>query len=143
MKKNQLRLLIREVVREEVQLEVRKILREDKKTTLPSRAAAPTTAPQRPAHKRAVPQTSNPLLNDILQETANDTDWETMGGGTLDTSNMKDVLNRTMQPAAEGRHATQAAPTNPADPMSQFLNKDYRPVMKASESKIKQRSPGK
>tara|TARA_R110000822_G_scaffold62349_1_gene153759 strand:- start:4988 stop:5416 length:429 start_codon:yes stop_codon:yes gene_type:complete len=140
MKKNQLILLIREVVREEVQLEVRKILREGKKNILPPRAAAPTPVPKRPAPKRAVPQTSNPLLNDILQETANDTEWETMGGGTLDTSNMSDVLNRTVAPNPNGHTTARSAPINPADPMSQFLNKDYRPVMKASEQKTKHRT---
>ena len=36
---------------------------------------------------------NNSVLNDVLNETAMDEEWKTMGGGTYDSSKMNDVMS--------------------------------------------------
>ena len=78
--------------------------------------------------------TNNSVLNDVLNETANGDEWKQMGGGTYDSSKMNEVLSSQYN---EGDGTTQQR-VNPNDPMSKFLNKDYRQVLQKVDAKAKQ-----
>ena len=79
--------------------------------------------------------TNNSVLNEVLNETADSEEWKTMGGGTYDSNKMNEVLssqyNNTMNNSSQDA-------VNPNDPMSQFLNKDYRKVLQKVDEKAKQ-----
>jgi hypothetical protein len=65
-----------------------------------------------------------------------DSEWKTMGGGTYDSSKMNSVLQSSYSDMMNGDD-TQQPQVDSNDPMSQFLNKDYSKVLKASEEKSK------
>ena len=80
--------------------------------------------------------TSNKILNDVLNETAQDGDWKTLGGGEFTTERMNDIVGKNY---GDMMNTTpQQVPSS--DPMSQFLNKDYREVLKATEEKSKMKN---
>jgi len=76
--------------------------------------------------------TNNSVLNDVLNETAQDDEWKTLGGGKFDSSKINDVMG-----GAYGDMMNK----NPNIPVSvdgqtpDFLKKDYRAVMKAIDKK--------
>ena len=84
--------------------------------------------------------TKNSILNDVLNETAMDDEWKTMGGGTYDSSKMNDVMKssygKMMSDDSDNSNGTLASsmgvdPNNAPD----FLTKDYRKLMKAVDKK--------
>ena len=79
--------------------------------------------------------TSNKVLNDVLNETAQDGDWKTLGGGEFTSDRMNELVGR--QYGDMMNETPQQVPSN--DPMSQFLNKDYREVLKRTDEKQKQK----
>ena len=107
MKKSDLKLIIRKIVREEVAMAIQEVITELKQPVQTKQISQPDTK-KKIVEKKSY--TNNSVLNDVLNETAMDDEWKTMGGGTYDSSN----------------------------PMSQFLNKDYRSVMKKVDEKAKQ-----
>ena len=135
--------LIREIVRQEVQKEVKKIfIKEDIKST--------SVKPKRKKPKE-VSYTKNPTLNKILNETAQSQEFDeypTMGNKTYTTSNMAEALGYGGTPfggsdeakreiaAVQTAQAVGADTSNKAvqDVMSN-LTKDYRGVMKALDKK--------
>ena len=79
--------------------------------------------------------TSNKVLNDVLNETAQDGDWKTLGGGEFTTERMNDIVGRNY---GDMMNTTpQQVPSS--DPMAQFLNKDYSEVLQKSIEKQKQK----
>ena len=123
-KKQSMRTVIRQIVREEVAMAIQEVITELKKPT-------PTTKPMTPK-KRAQNSsfTSNKVLNDVLNETAQDGDWKTLGGGEFTTDRMNelvggqygDMMNNNSDVSVDGQTAD-------------FLTKDYRSVMKAIDKK--------
>ena len=146
--------LIREIVRQEVKKEVKNIFIKECIQSMSQKVSNDTVMevlPERkPKPKTKVQYTKNPMLNDILNETANAgemDEYPTMGGGTFDTSKMaqalgygNDMIGRNAAKreiaAVQTAQAAGADTSNPAvqDVMSN-LTKDYRGVMKALDKK--------
>ena len=133
--------LIREIVRQEVQKEVKKIfIKEDIKHT--------SIIPKRKKPKE-VSYTKDPTLNKILNETAQSQEFEeypTMGDKTYTTSNMAEALgyggtlfgNDETKREIGAVQTAQAAGVNPENIPEEVmgaLTRDYRDVMNALKKK--------
>jgi len=146
--------LIREIVKQEVQKEVRKILiSEGAKAITKNTNGVPEVLPK-PVPKKSKPEevsyTSNPTLNKILNETAQSEEFDeypTMGGKTFDSSKMAEAMGygnmmggndevRREIGAVQTAQAAGADTSNKAvqDVMSN-ITKDYSGVMKALKKK--------
>ena len=117
---------IRQIVREEVAMAIQEVITELKNPT--------QSKPTKPIQEKH--NTKNSVLNDVLNETAADDEWKTMGGGKFDSSRMNELVGG--QYGDMMKQSTQTN-VNPNDPMSQFLNKDYREVLKKTDEKQKQK----
>ena len=143
--------LIREIVKQEVQKEVKKILISEGAKAI-SNMNNINDVPEvlsKPVPKKSevkeVSYTKNPTLNKILNETARGDEFEeypTMGGGTFDSTKMADAMGYGgMLGSAEEKRkvgAIQTAQAAGVDTSSeavqnviQDLTKDYRGVMNA------------
>ena len=120
---------IRQIVREEVAMAIQEVIPELKK---PIKVEKPMTPKKRTQNSSF---TSNKILNDVLNETAQDGDWKTMGGGEFTSDRMNEIVGRNYGDMMNQQ--PQAVPSS--DPMSQFLNKDYREVLDKAEQKQKQK----
>ena len=121
--------VIREVVREEIEYGIKGLRKELKevlvssinKNMLEENTSVTTSKPiekkSRPIEQR-VPMTKDSILNDILQETANDGEW------------------KNISKEAEVRSVTDDTAGLP-DHLADALNKDYSQVMKAVDKKSK------
>ena len=121
--------VIREVVREEIEYSIKGLRKELKevlvssinKNMLEEKTSVTTSKPiekkSRPIEQR-VPMTKDSILNDILQETANDGEW------------------KNISKEAEVRSVTDDTAGLP-DHLADALNKDYSQVMKAVDKKAK------
>jgi len=143
--------LIKEIVRQEVQKEVKQIfIKEGMKSmaqqaTLVEDNVVEVLPKRKPKPKEKVSYTKNPVLNDILNETANAgemDEYPTMGGGTFDSTRMAEAMGYgNMMGNAEDKRkvaAIQTAQAAGADTSNkavqdvmQDLTKDYSGVMKA------------
>ena len=154
MEKNELKELIRDVVKEEIKLAFSKMIVEQdnfrkktpvknkfkniKKTTTNNKSKVVTNKNIR----EKINYSKNSIINDVLNETAaTDEEWKSMGGGTYDSSNMNDILQssygKMMSDDSANSNGTLAAEmgVNPNDPSVDFLKKDYRKLMKAVDKK--------
>ena len=137
MKKSELKMMIREVVREEIRLALKEVIGGSKQQI----------KKQQPPKKQSY--TKNPVLNEVLNETQAD-EWETMGGTEFTSDRMNelvggsyaDMMNgQPQQPNIDDRIAEMGA--NPSS-VSQgikdnIFNKDYRELMKAVDKKKQQK----
>ena len=127
-KKSNMRTVIRQIVREEVAMAIKEVITELKQPTQ-----------SQPQPKKIIEKknySSNSVLNDVLNETAQGGDWKTLGGGEFTTERMNDIVGKNY---GDMMNTTpQQVPSS--DPMSQFLNKDYREVLKATEEKSKMKN---
>ena len=121
---------IRQIVREEVAMAIQEVITELKK---PIKVEKPMTPKKRTQNSSF---TSNKILNDVLNETAQDGDWKTMGGGEFTTDRMNELVGGQYGDMMNTK-SQQVVPSS--DPMSQFLNKDYREVLDKAEQKQKQK----
>ena len=127
MKINQLKMIIREVVREEIQLGLKEIIGEiNQPSQIMTGATGEVRRNTKPPKQKKQNFSSNSVLNDVLNETAND-GWETMGETKYTSDRMGELLGDKKQNVS------------PNDPMSQFLNKDYSDVLKKVEEKDKRK----
>ena len=141
--------LIREIVKQEVQKEVRKILiSEGAKAIAKNTNGVPEVLPK-PVPKKSKPEevsyTSNPTLNKILNETAQQNEFDeypTMTGKPFDSSRMAeamgygDMMGGNVKAKREigAVQTAQAAGVNPESVPEEVmgaLTKDYSGVMKA------------
>ena len=123
-KKKTTKQIIRQIVREEVAMAIKEVITELKKPTQSQ------PQPKKIIEKKSF--TNNSVLNDVLNETAQDEEWKTMGGGKFDSSKINDVMggaygdmmnkNPNISVSVEGQSPD-------------FLKKDYRAVMKAIDKK--------
>ena len=154
-KSNKLANLIRELVKQEVKKQVTEIfIKEGIKsmTESTSKSDVMEVLPKRkPKPKKEVTYTKNPVLNDILNETANaGTDeyeeYPTMTGKPFDSTRMAEAIgyggmlgdaeSRRKQAAIQTAQAVGADTNNEAvQNVMQDLTKDYRGVMKALDKK--------
>jgi len=131
MKMSQFKNIIREVVKEEIRIGLKEIIGELKQSSREMKK------PQ--VQKPRKPQTysKNSVLNDVLNETAND-DWETLGGTQFTSDRMGELLGGTMKDDdtfnANGTLVREMG-MNPNDPAADFLKKDYRKLMNAVDKK--------
>ena len=124
-KKTNIKTIIRQIVREEVAMAIKEVITELNK---------PTQSQPKPQKKIVEKKsyTNNSVLNDVLNETAQDDGWKTMGGGQYTSDRMNEVVGKNYGDMMNG---TQPVPSS--DPMSQFLNKDYSQVLEKSIEKSK------
>ena len=123
-KKPNIKTIIRQIVREEVAMAIKEVITELKQ---PNESQP---QPKKIVEKKSF--TSNSVLNDVLNETAQDGEWKTLGGGEFTSDRMNDVIGKNYGDMMNG---TQQVPSS--DPMSQFLNKDYSEVLEKSIEKSK------
>ena len=125
MKKSDLKLIIRKIVREEVAMAIQEVI-----TELKTPSQTKLKSKKKIVEKKSF--TSNSVLNDVLNETAINDEWKTLGGGTFDSSKMNDMMS--------GQYGDMMS-SNPNVPVSvdgqtpDFLKKDYRAIMKAVDKK--------
>ena len=141
--------LIREIVKQEVQKEVKKIfISEGGKAMAKDTNGVPEVL-SKPIPKKSKPKevsyTSNPTLNKILNETAQQSEYDeypTMTGQSFDSSRMAeamgygDMMGGNVKAKREigAVQTAQAAGVNPESVPEEVmgaLTKDYRGVMKA------------
>ena len=120
---------IRQIVREEVAMAIQEVITELKK---PVKVEKPMTPKKRTQNSSF---TSNKVLNDVLNETAQDGDWKTMGGGEFTSDRMNELVGRSYGDMMSETPQQVAS----SDPMSKFLNKDYRQVLQKADEKQKQK----
>ena len=82
MKKSELKMMIREVVREEIRLGLKEVIGGSKQPVQKSK-------PKQKQH-----YSKNPILNEVLNETQTE-DWETMGGTTYTSERMGDLVGNS------------------------------------------------
>ena len=124
-KKTTTRKTIRQIVREEVAMAIQEVITELKQPSLSST--------EQPIQEKKN-FSSNSVLNDVLNETANG-DWKTLGGGEFTSDRMNELVGK--QYGDMMNTTPQQVPSN--DPMSKFLNKDYSEVLKKTDEKQKQK----
>ena len=123
-KKTNIKTVIRQIVREEVAMAIKEVITELKQPT----QAQPQ--PKKIVEKKSF--TNNSVLNDVLNETAQDDEWKTLGGSEFTTDRMNELVGGQYGDMMNG---TQKVPSS--DPMSQFLNKNYSEVLEKSKEKSK------
>ena len=154
-KSNKLANLIRELVKQEVKKQVTEIFIKEGVKSMTEKASkndVMEVLPKRkPKPRKEVTYTKNPVLNDILNETANagDSDFEeypTMTGKPFDSTRMAEAMgyggmlgdaeSRRKQAAIQTAQAVGVDTNNEAvQNVMQDLTKDYRGVMKALDKK--------
>jgi hypothetical protein len=126
-KKTNIKTIIRQIVREEVAMAIKEVITELRQPI------ESQPQPKKIIEKKSF--SSNSVLNDVLNETAQDGEWKTLGGGEFTTERMNDIVGRNY-----GDMMNSNTPTvSPNDPMAQFVNKDYRQVLEKTEEKQKQK----
>ena len=123
-KKPNIKTIIRKIVREEVAMAIGEVVNELKQPT------ESEPQPKKIVEKKSF--TNNSVLNDVLNETAQDDGWKTLGGGEFTSDRMNELIGGQYGDMMNG---AQQVPSS--DPMSQFLNKDYSEVLEKSIEKSK------
>ena len=126
MKMSQLKMVIREVVREEIRLGLKEVLGGVKKQPV-----------QKPKPKQKQHYTKNAVLNEVLNNTEAEQDWETMGGTTYTSERMSELIGETPTDKSENANSRLATEmgVDINDPAAAFLKKDYRKLMDAVDKK--------
>ncbi len=130
-KKTNIKTIIRQIVREEVAMAIKEVITELKQPI------ESKSQPEKIVEKKQF--TSNKVLNDVLNETAQDGDWKTLGGGEFTSDRMNELM---------GKQYGNMMNSNPNTPVTvdgqtaDFLNKDYREVLKKSKEKSKMKHGG-
>tara|TARA_R100000152_G_C6741399_1_gene165178 strand:+ start:543 stop:935 length:393 start_codon:yes stop_codon:yes gene_type:complete len=127
MKTSQLKMIIREVVREEIRLGLQEIVGDLKQT---KKISQPQQLRKKVVERKNY--SKNPIINDVLNETATTDDWETMGNKKYTSNNMSDILNSSY---GDMMNKNPNAPVTIDGQTADFLQKDYRSLMKAIDKK--------
>ena len=140
MKKSELKMMIREIVREEVALTMKEVIKEiiGGKPQLQSQ---PKSKPKKKHYSK------NKVLNDVLNETAigdRNGKWETMGGTTYTSNRMNeimgnsygDMMNSNQKPNADTVVRSMGGnPDAVSDTLKNALTRDYSELVKAMDKK--------
>ena len=138
MKQGKLVSLIKEVVKQEVKKQITDIFINE--TNIPK------TKPVIKKKKVKEQQfTSDPTLNKILNETAQQEEYPTLGGGTFDSSRMTEMLgygsglgNKEVKREVAAASTLQSAgmtPETAPEHLTNALTRDYSGLMKAIDKK--------
>ena len=140
-KKTNIRTVIREIVREEVQMALKKELTE----VFKSLKSKPISETKRVVKKRKpIKLAQDPILNKILNETRGgvpqgEEDYPTMSGKTFDTNSMASMLGYgnmdDKQPSIAQTTRGHQGSVVQDETLMKNLNRDYSDVMKAIEKK--------
>ena len=133
MKSDKLKLFIRKMVREEVAMAIHEVITELKQ---PIKKQVNQIEPKKKIVEKSF--SSNSVLNDILNETAESNEWQTMGGGVYDSSRAHEVMQKqygqqSMDMEAAAGIGVDLNKVNAST--TDFLNKDYSKVLKKSYEK--------
>jgi len=138
MKSNKLVSLIKEVVKQEVKKQITDILINE--TNIPK--AKPVIKKKKVKEQQF---TSDPTLNKILNETAQQEEYPTLGGGTFDSSRMTEMLgygsglgNKEVKREVAAASTLQSAgmtPETAPEHLTNALTRDYSGLMKAIDKK--------
>ena len=138
MKSNKLVSLIKEVVKQEVKKQITDILINE--TNIPK--AKPVIKKKKVKEQQF---TSDPTLNKILHETAQQEEYPTLGGGTFDSSRMTEMLgygsglgNKEVKREVAAASTLQSAgmtPDSAPEHLTNALTRDYSGLMKAIDKK--------
>jgi hypothetical protein len=151
MKKSELKTMVRHIVREEVAMAINEVVTELKQPTFGDKPIGKLTNVNdtlpKQKRKKIVKEkqhfTSNSMLNDVLNETAGD-DWETLSGGTFDSSQMNNVLKNQYSDMVSGNSQIPQTDINDkpvtdlSDTLMNNLTKDYSSVLKSMEKSANQ-----
>ena len=140
MKKSELKMMIREVVREEIRLALKEVIGGSKQQI------------KKPQPPKKQSYTKNPVLNKVLNETQTD-EWETMGGTEFTSDRINELVGGSYADMMNGQPQQPDVDTRVremgADPSSvsqgikdNIFNKDYSGLMKAIDEKQKQKTGG-
>ena len=132
-KKSNVRQVIRQIVREEVAMAIKEVITELRQPmqSIPQ--------PKQRVNEQSLFST-NSVINEVLNETAEaKAEWESLGGGTFDSSKMGEVMAKQYQgqgqePGAQIAASMGVDPNNTPD----FLKKDYSKLLKKVDEKAKQ-----
>ena len=138
MKKSELRLMIRKIVREEVAMSIQEVIKE---ITQPVNGKISKSKPIRKKIVEKKQYTNNSVLNDVLNETAKGEDWKTMGGDVLTSESRNgivskmgygDLMNDNSKINVEQMAVdANVNPTQVPDHVGDALTRDYSDLMKA------------
>ena len=138
MKSNKLVSLIKEVVKQEVKKQITDILINE--TNIPK--AKPVIKKKKVKEQQF---TSDPTLNKILNETAQQEEYPTLGGGTFDSSRATELLgyggglgNKEIKREVAAASTLQSAgmtPDSAPEHLTNALTRDYSGLMKAIDKK--------
>ena len=141
LNKDKLNQLIRTIVREEVAMAIHEVVTELKQPT----KTKVTDNVKSQKVKKVVHEkkyTDNSILNDVLNETAQDEEWKTMGGGTYDSSKANEILSSNYggmmdeKPSADQMVASMGvSPEQVPNDVKDALTRDYSGLMKAIDKK--------
>ena len=129
-KKPNIKTIIRKIVREEVAMAIHEVIDELKQPSLSSQS------PKKQPIQEKKNFSKNSVLNDVLNETANGDDWKTLGGSEFTSDRMNELVGGQY---GDMKNNTPQQVVPSSDPMSQFVNKDYREVLKRTEEKQQQK----
>ena len=123
MKSDKLKLYLRKIIREEVAMVIQEVITELKQ---PVQNISQTQEPKKIIEKKQY--TKNSVLNDVLNETAQTTNWKTISDDVFDSSKVEQVA----------QHSYNVEPQQQTG-MNQFLTKDYSTVLNKSYEKDRRR----
>ena len=134
MKKSELKMMIREVVREEIKLGLKNLVSELNQTT-----TVTETKEIKPKRKVTQPKSfsKNSVLNDVLNETAQADEWKTLA---YDSSNINDLVKSNMginqnDIVADTAVNAGVSPDKVPEHLEKALTRNYSDVLKATAAK--------
>tara|TARA_Y100000004_G_C8767547_1_gene349251 strand:+ start:263 stop:691 length:429 start_codon:yes stop_codon:yes gene_type:complete len=137
MKKSELKMMIREVVREEIKLGLKNLVSELNQTT-----TVTETKEIKPKRKVTQPKSfsKNSVLNDVLNETAQADEWKTLA---YDSSNINDLVKSNMginqnDIVADTAVNAGVSPDKVPEHLEKALTRNYSDVLKATAAKAQQ-----
>jgi hypothetical protein len=122
-KKKNIKTIIRQIVREEVAMAIKEVITELKQPTQSK------PQPKKIIEKKSF--TANSVLNDVLNETAQDGSWKTLGGSEFTSDRMNELVGGNYGDMMNNQSPTISVNGQTPD----FLKKDYRELMKAVDKK--------
>ena len=135
-KKTNIKTIIRQIVREEVAMAIKEVITELKQPI------ESQPQPKKIVEKKSF--TNNSVLNDVLNETAGDEEWKTLGGGKFDSNSMNDILKSSMgidntDVVKDTAINAGVSPEKVPEHLEKALTRNYGDVMKAIDKKAKQK----
>ena len=128
-KKTNIRTVIRKIVREEVAMAIGEVVSELKQPSLSSQQVTQPKPKKKIVEKKSF--SSNSVLNDVLNETAQSEEWKTLSGEKFDSSRMNELVGGY----GDMMDSNPNTPVTVDGQTPDFLKKDYRAVLKKAEEK--------